>query len=92
MKHIPIIRVGLLIIVGALFASVISFYIGTAQQLADMSGEHLSTEPRDLLNHFTANFLFAGATPGIMFWCGVLLCALGIVRNFMAGSTKKGVR
>jgi hypothetical protein len=88
MRHIPLIRLGLLVIVGSVFASVVNFYIGTARQFADLSGQDLSTEPRDLLNHFADNFLFAGTAPGVLFWVGIALCIAGIARN-LAGSGRK---
>jgi hypothetical protein len=76
----PLFRLGLLVVVGAVFVSVVSFYIGVGTQLADLSGEDLATEPRALVDHFVANFLFAGSTAGVVFWAGIGLCVLGIGR------------
>jgi hypothetical protein len=88
-RRIPLIRIGLLLIVGAAFASVINFYVGMGTHLADFASEDLSTEPRDLWVHFRDNFLFAGSAAGLAFWAGIAICAMGIVRNFMGGRRKR---
>jgi hypothetical protein len=86
--RLPWLRLGLLVIIGALFAPVVNFYIGMWAHFANLGAEDLSTEPRDLVDHFTANFLFAGSTPGILFWVGIALCIVGIARNFLGGRGK----
>jgi hypothetical protein len=85
LRHIPFIRLGLLVVVAAVFVSLINFYIGVGSQLADFAADDLATEPRDLLEHFTNNFLFAGTYAGIGFWLGIALCTIGIVRNLTVG-------
>ena len=77
----PLFRVGLLVLIGSLFASVIYFYIGLSQSLSSMTGDAPSTEPRDLARYFLHNFLFSGTIPGILFWLGVALMLAGILRG-----------
>jgi hypothetical protein len=88
-RRIPFIRIGLTLVVGSVLASLITFYIGVGVSMADMQGETMSTQPRDLLAHFTRDFLFAGAIPGIIFYIGLAVMVLGIVRNFWNPSAVK---
>jgi len=78
----PFFRLGLLVVVGAVFASVIEFYVGLGKSLADLSKEGPSTEPRDLADHFLKNFLFAGTVPSVLFWAGIVLMAVGVIHGF----------
>lgn len=82
-RRIPLIRIGLTVIVGSVLASLIMFYVNLGQSFADQSGPDQSTAPRDLLNHFTKDFLFAGTVPTGIFWFGALIMLVGIVRNFI---------
>lgn len=81
-RRIPLIRIGLTIIVGSVFASLIMFYVNLGESFANQSGPDPSTKPRDLLNHFTKDFLFAGTVPTGIFWLGAIIILVGIVRNF----------
>lgn len=81
-RRIPIIRIGLTVIVGSLLASVVTFYVSIGQTFANQSGPDQSTEPRDLLTHFTKNFLFVGTVPTAIFWLGAFIMLIGIIRNF----------
>jgi hypothetical protein len=81
-RRVPLIRIGLTLFAGSILASLISFYIAVGASMADMHGETMSTESRDLLSHFTSNFLFAGKIPGIIFYSGLALMLFGVIRNF----------
>jgi hypothetical protein len=87
-RRVPLIRIGLTLVVGAALASLITFYVSVGASMADMNGEAVSTQPRELLTHFSRNFLFAGAVPGVIFYGGVAFMLLGIVRNF-SGSKRR---
>jgi len=83
-RRVPLFRIGLTLVIGAVLASLIFYYLAIGQSMADMQGETLSTQPRDLLTHFTSKFLFAGDIPGIIFYSGLGFMLLGIIRNFTA--------
>lgn len=88
-RRFPLIRLGLLVVVGSLFASVLRFYMGVAESFSSMSGETRSTAPKDLARWFVSDFLFAGTTAGALFWVGLALCAAGVLRR-MAGMGGRG--
>lgn len=79
--RVPLFRIGLTLIVGSMLASLIFFYVSVGQTMADPQGETMSTQPRDLLHHFTTKFLFAGGIPGILFYAGLAFMVVGIIRN-----------
>ena len=81
-RRIPFIRIGLTLVVGSLLASLITFYLSVGAYMSDMQGEAIATRPRDLAQHFTRDFLFAGAIPGIIFYVGVAVMVVGILSNF----------
>lgn len=83
--RVPLIRLGLTVIVGAVFVSVMNFYLGIGFQMGDLASEDISTEHGDLLVHFRDNFLFAGTIPSIIFWLGIALCIAGIVKRVAFG-------
>jgi hypothetical protein len=64
--------------VGALFASLIHFYIAFARDIADF-GQEVSTDRPDVVRHFVDGFLFAGTVPGILFWGGGALAIAGAI-------------
>jgi hypothetical protein len=78
--RIPFFRLGLLLIVGSVFASIFTFYVDLGGRLSDMTGEAPSTEKRDLWAHFRDHFLFAGTVPGVLFWIGAALGVIGVLR------------
>jgi hypothetical protein len=80
-RRVPLIRIGLTLVAGSMLASLIFFYVSVGQSMADQQGETVSTQPRDLLNHFTTKFLFAGGIPGILFYAGLAFMVVGIIRN-----------
>jgi hypothetical protein len=80
-RRLPLIRMGLLLVVGSIFVSVMRFYIGLGESLSSMTGEAPSTQPRDLGRYFTEKFLFEGSIAGVLFWVGLALCVAGAVRN-----------
>ncbi|MBX3376588.1 MAG: hypothetical protein KF678_06245 [Phycisphaeraceae bacterium] len=82
LRRFPLFRLGLTVVAGSLFASLIYFYLALGENLSTVSGSEVSTEPRDLLTHFRRDFLFAGTTPAILFYIGLGILLLGIVRNF----------
>ena len=77
---LPLFRLGILVIVGSLAASVVEFYRGVGMQIADMNGPDVATGKHDLWVHFRDHFLFAGGTAGVLFWVGIALCGVGIIR------------
>lgn len=84
-RRFPLVRLGLLLVVGSLMASVFRFYIGLGESLSSMSGDAPSTESRDLARYFLSDFLFAGTAAGLLFWGGIALCIAGSVRRLRAG-------
>lgn len=90
MLRLPLIRIGLLLIVAAVFASLVSFYIGVGRQMGDFGAEDFSTEARDLFNHFVNNFLLAGHVAGLLFWGGLALMLFGAGLRLMRGKKRPG--
>lgn len=86
--RLPLVRVGLLVIVGAAFASLMSFWVAAGEQAGDLSRDTDLTralESRGALGtHFVQNFLFAGGWPGVLFYTGVALVVLGALRLLKA--------
>jgi len=87
-RRIPLFRIGLTVVVGAVLVSLFQFYLGLGQSLSSMSGETPSTSPRDLLSHFTGHFLFTGAIASVLFWIGIGAMVAGIARNVLGGRTE----
>lgn len=81
-RRIPFTRIGLTLVVGSVLASLIMFYIGLGASMADMSHEAPATEPKDLFQHFTRHFLFQGTGPTFLFWLGIAVMIVGIIRIF----------
>lgn len=81
-RRLPFTRLGLLLVVGALAASVFRFYIAFAQEAADLSS-NVPTDRKGLSDHFVHDFLFSGSAAGLLFWGGLLLMIVGIARNLM---------
>lgn len=80
----PLIRLGLLLVVGAVFASLVRFYIAYGQAAADLTREDFTEDRREIAGDFAAHFLFSGGVPMALFWLGIVLMGVGIVRNFRA--------
>ena len=79
-RGIPFFRLGLLLVIGSVGASVMRFYISFAEKAADLNAD-IPTERAELWPMFQRDFLFAGSTAGWLMWGGVALMALGIYRN-----------
>lgn len=79
-RKFPLTRLGLLLVVGSVFASLIRWYVAFGESLADLDAE-VSTERADMGRDFVNSFLFTGSVPGVLFWVGVAVMAAGIVRN-----------
>ncbi|MBL8761788.1 MAG: hypothetical protein JNL50_10845 [Phycisphaerae bacterium] len=78
-RGIPFFRLGLLLAVGAVGASVVRFYIGFAEKAADLDSD-IPSERAQLWPMFRDDYLFAGSTSGWLMWGGVALMAVGILR------------
>jgi len=87
-KRLPLFRLGVTLVIGSIFVSVMKFYIGVGESLGRMTGEAPSTQPRDLARYFLSEFLFAGTIAGVLFWVGVALCAAGALRNIRTARRK----
>lgn len=81
-RGFPFVRIGLLLIVGAAFASLLHWYVAFGETLADLRQDP-ATGRRELADHFLRNFLMAGTIPGRLFWGGVGVIALGAVLNML---------
>src|SRR5262252_3375544 len=90
--RLPLIRVGLLLIVGAVLASMFTFYIGLGESFASMTGEVPPTERPALWGYFRDHFLFAGTVPGMLFWLGCAVCVVGVVRIRSSRRGRRGRR
>ena len=86
-RRFPLTRMGLLVLVGALACSVFRFYAAFAAEASDLNTRDAVLEPRNLLRHFVNDFLFAGTEATCLFWAGVALLILGIMRNLMGPRT-----
>lgn len=79
-RGIPFFRLGLLLVIGSVGASVMRFYIGFAEKAADLNSD-IPSERAELWPMFQRDFLFAGSTSGWLMWGGVAIMALGVYRN-----------
>lgn len=82
-RRFPWTRLGLLLVVGSVFASLIRWYVAFGASLADLDAD-VSTQRADMGRDFLANFLFGGTVPGVLFWAGIAAIGIGIVRNLRA--------
>lgn len=80
-RRFPLFRLGLLLVVGAMGASVVRFYTGFAERAADLNAT-IPSERSELWPMFRDNYLFAGSAAGWLFWGGITLMMLGIFRVF----------
>lgn len=83
-RRFPFVRLGLLLVVGSVFASLIRWYIAFAQAASDFSADDPPAERGAMLRQFAREFLFAGGVPGWLLWIGLGVIMVGIVRNFAA--------
>jgi hypothetical protein len=84
---IPFFRLGMLLIAGAVFVSVFEFYIGFGAVASDMGGrEAVPEDRREIARFFMDKFLLKGSVAMVLFWGGIALCAVGIVRRFLRAS------
>lgn len=86
-RHVPLCRIGLTLVVGALAVSLLQFYIGVARSISGIDPDAPpveSTAPGGLWAHFRDNYLFVGHWAGLLMWCGAALMLAGIVRNITA--------
>jgi hypothetical protein len=77
----PLTRIGLLVVVGSLAASALQFYVSFAGDVSDLSGRDVALDRKSLWAHFTRDFLFSGGAAGVLFWVGLGVLVLGILRN-----------
>ena len=75
-RGFPFFRLGLLVVIGSVLASVVTWYTAFADDAGDITTD-IDTDRRALLDHFVHNFLFAGTIPSALFWIGVALMVLG---------------
>ncbi|NUQ52200.1 MAG: hypothetical protein HUU19_05825 [Phycisphaerales bacterium] len=80
-RGFPFFRVGLLLVIGSLGASVVRFYVGFAEKAADLNS-NIPSERAELWPMFQRDYLFAGSAAGWLMWGGVAIMAFGIFRNF----------
>jgi hypothetical protein len=79
---LPLARIGITLVVGAVVASAFQFYIAFAQEASDLSHDP-ALDRGGLWRHFTNEFLFSGTIPSILFWVGIGIMGVGIARNAM---------
>lgn len=79
-RRFPFFRLGLLLVVGSVGASVVRFYVGFAEQAADLNS-NIPTQRSELWPMFRDGYLFAGSTAGWLMWVGVALMGIGLSRN-----------
>ena len=79
-RGIPFFRLGLLLVIGSLGASVVRFYVGFAEKAADLNAD-IPSERAELWPLFRRDYLFAGSAAGWLMWGGVAIVAFGIYRN-----------
>lgn len=80
---IPLIRVGITLAFGSVVANVVQFYVAMGEQAADLGAEVPATA-KGVSDWFVSDFLFKGTMPSLLFWGGVAVAALGIVRMAVA--------
>ncbi len=76
---LPLIRIGLTLAIGSIIASAVRFYVAIGAAAADLNSD-LPTNPRGIQDWFFKDFLFKGSIPEILFWTGVAVCIVGMVR------------
>lgn len=87
-RGFPFVRLGLLLIVGAAFASLVQWYVAFGETLSDLRAD-APTERRELADHFLRNFFMAGTIPGRLFWGGVGVIGLGAVFTMLRASRRE---
>jgi hypothetical protein len=75
-RRVPFVRLGLLLVVGSVFASLLRWYTALAADAADLNSK-APTERRDIFDHFLNHFLFQGTTATVLFWLGIAVILLG---------------
>jgi hypothetical protein len=78
---LPLTRLGLLLVVGSLAASTFQYYVAFAHEVSDFGGKEPALDRKSVWEHFARDFLFSGATAGVLFWVGIAVLAVGIIRN-----------
>jgi hypothetical protein len=72
----------MLLVVGAVFVSLIRFYVGFGEMAADLgSREPLPEDRREMGRYFMETFFLKGSIPSVMFWGGLLVALFGVGRN-----------
>lgn len=89
--RIPLIRIGLLVVVGSAFASVMMFWTSAGVAAADINNDSEMTRALEskgaLWDHFRNHFLFSGSIPGWLFWIGCAMILVGGLRLALGGGT-----
>ena len=86
-RGFPFLRIGLLLIVGAVAVSLFEFYTGFGEMAADMGGREAMPESgEEVFAFFRERFLLLSSLSAILFWSGVALGVLGAgLRLFRVG-------
>jgi hypothetical protein len=81
---VPLIRTGLLLVVGAVAVSMFELYAGFGGLASDMhSAEPIPENWRELRSFFLERFLFRSAASTAIFWAGLALIGAGAARGVL---------
>ncbi len=74
----PFFRIGMLLVAGALMASLFEFYVGFGEMAADLSSSEPLPESREELGRFFyRKFLLTGSVATLLFWGGLAIALIG---------------
>lgn len=79
--RLPFVRLGLLLVVGALIVSALHYYVAFGERMGDLNGKDPPPDRKGVVGQFMSDFLFSGTIAGAMFWVGLAVCLLGISWN-----------
>lgn len=79
-RGIPFTRIGLLLIIAALFVSLIRFYVDLGARAMDLDAQ-VPEDARTLADAFLDTFLFRGYIASLVLYSGCALLLLGFLRT-----------
>jgi hypothetical protein len=79
--RLPFVRLGLLLVVGAMVVSALHYYVAFGERMGDFNGKEPALDRKGIVDQFMSDFLFSGTIAGAMFWAGLAVCVLGIAWN-----------
>jgi hypothetical protein len=87
-RGFPFVRIGLLLIVGALAVSLFEFYTAYGELASDFDAREAMPESRkELFQFFRERFLLLSSRSAILLWSGVALGIFGALQQMFRASS-----